>query len=866
MKNILGNIILPTIFVGMAAAQAITPDVNHKFEAYRNAPKDSSEIVTHFDLELKINDKYDNSGIIIHKEFDDSAARAKRDSIKIPDSLRYSDPFLYKYYKAVKDSFTHRETVDSLKASGDTIEWHVIDSLYFKDSATVAKEKFDKWYSSLSKKERKKYDLEQSIPIKRHKMDSIFARRDSIKAAKDSITEATPRIWETFAVSGSMKYKRVIKWTHDRNFHKLNLTDLDTSYNYYYHDYPFLRKDVNAVWLGNAGSPLQTFNAIEREYKESVPLYQYAEPWTYTPSSLPMYNTKTPYTELAYWGTLFANSDKASDNIRIFTSQNIIPELNFTLEYNRFGSGGMLQNEITKNKTFVAASNYLGKRYMMHSGYIYNMLSQGENGGMKDISSIWDSNLEAREININLSNAKNRYVKHTVFLDQQYKIPFKFLKRKKISAPSDSTEIKSTAADSLRKTQAQREEENITSAFIGHSSEYSVFRRLYTDEISLTDNDGRAYYNNTFNLHPTSTRDSSRIMKFDNKVFLRLQPWADNAIISKINVGIGNKLMSWYKFDPTFLTNKNTVWGNSMYVYAGAEGYLKKYISWNADFGYTFLGREINNLNVNADFKFNFYPFRQAIDSPISLNLIFKTDLSEPDFYMQHYSSTHYRWDNNFNKISQTTFKTALEIPYWRLSANIAYSLLGNHIMYDNKGYIKQTSTPISLLTAEVNKNFKIGFLHLDNRILLQLASDKESLPLPLLALNLRYYIQFNVKKDIMQAQIGINTYFNTSYYTPMWNPAVGAYCNQNQNTYGNHPYFDIFANIQWKRACIFIKMENAGKGWPMDKADYFSADRHIITQRTLKLGIFWPFYIQPHKHVTASSKAGSGMSGGLRL
>ena len=47
--------------------------------------------------------------------------------------------------------------------------------------------------------------------------------------------------------------------------------------------------------------------------------------------------------------------------------------------------------------------------------------------------------------------------------------------------------------------------------------------------------------------------------------------------------------------------------------------------------------------------------------------------------------------------------------------------------------------------------------------------------------------------------------------------------------------------------------------GWPLDSADYFSAHGFIRPQRALKFGIWWPFYIQPHKNASASERAGSG-------
>ena len=72
--------------------------------------------------------------------------------------------------------------------------------------------------------------------------------------------------------------------------------------------------------------------------------------------------------------------------------------------------------------------------------------------------------------------------------------------------------------------------------------------------------------------------------------------------------------------------------------------------------------------------------------------------------------------------------------------------------------------------------------------------------------------------------------------------------------------------NMQWKRACIFVKLENAGMGWPMDKADYFSANNYIRTQRCIKFGIYWPFYKQPSSNKAVQAGAGmGGVTGGIK-
>lgn len=145
-----------------------------------------------------------------------------------------------------------------------------------------------------------------------------------------------------------------------------------------------------------------------------------------------------------------------------------------------------------------------------------------------------------------------------------------------------------------------------------------MFRRSYEDQI--TDEVGRKFYNNVFNYHPTSSFDSVSVRKLENRVFIRLQPWSDQAIVSKLNGGIGNRILSFSSLDPTFLKGTtNTVW-NSAFVYAGVEGQLKDYIHWDATGNYVFLGDQMNDLSVKANARLDFHPFRRAkrVRSPLT--------------------------------------------------------------------------------------------------------------------------------------------------------------------------------------------------------------------------------------------------------
>ena len=701
------------------------------------------------------------------------------------------------------------------------------DSLAAADSVAA----FNAWYEGLSPQERRKYDYEQKIKLKMAYADSVRTAREDRKALRDSIAEAKPRILETFAFPDTMQYKRIIAWTVDPDFHKVKPFLPDTTYDFHFNEYEFRRNDVNATWLGVQGSPVQSYVYFRREGLSGVDFYENYESWSFDVRNLPHYNTKTPQTELAYYGTLLATEKKESDNIHMMTTQNILPELNFTLLYDRWGGGGMLGNEETKNKTAVVDINYTGKRYMAHAGLIHNKIQRQENGGVSDRASVRDTTIDSREMPVSLTDASSRTLRNTFYLDQQLRV-------------------------ALGRDTSSTINRNMTSMFIGHSTEYSIFNRTYRDEIGASDN--KDFYK-FYNFSETASSDSLGLRRLDNKFFVRLQPWSESSFVSKLNVGVGDVLKHYYDSSSVRGTSHKE---NTFYLYAGVEGQYKKYFDWDAKSHFSLAGANAGDFDVEANARFNFYPFRRARTSPLSLGVHFETSLKEPSFYQKYLNTNHFSWENDFGKISTTKIQGTIDIPYWKLDARVGYALLSNNIFYDECGMARQNTKAMSVLSAYIHKKFVVGgWLHLDNKVLLQTSSNQAVVPVPAAAFNLRYYAQFVVQRNaarekVMEMQVGLNAFYNTSWHSPAYNPVFGVFYNQVAESYNNGPVFDVFVNVQWKRACVFIRMENLGQGWPMKKFDWFSADRYILPQRgtsSLKLGIFWPFHLMPNRNPAVS-------------
>lgn len=643
--------------------------------------------------------------------------------------------------------------------------------------------------------------------------------RDSIKTYKDSLLRATPRVLRTYLFNDKTVYQRMFLWKTDTYFNNPKLIKPDTLFNDNFEDLPQYRNDVNAVSLGVSGSAMQYFNYFKREEFELFPFLTPYLPYTYTTDNFRFYNVKTPYTEFYYDGTLFANKKKEETNIKFLHTQNFTPNFNFNILYQRYGANGMLTNEKTDDRTFALTANYIGKRYVAQGGYIFSRVKRTENGGVSDLSMVTDTIVDIRTVPVILSDANTLLKRNTFFISHSYGVPLNLFKK------SDTTSI----ADG-------------TVTYFGHYGEYSTYTKSYTDNISTSNTEARDFYNNNFYINPTVSADSARVMRLENRLYIKVQPWSKEAIVSNLDAGIGFQILSLYGFNRDyFIAGNKNIKQNNSYLYFGASGQFRKYFSWNGLGKYNITGYYKNNFSIDGNMKFSVYPGN--LKQGMHLNASVSISTRRPDYFYNHYYSNHYKWDNNFSNTTNTKVEVKFEIPDWKLEMFAGYALLNNNIYLDSLVNVCQNTQSMSIFTAYLKKDFTVWKLHFDNKILFQHSSDDDVVPLPKVSLNLRYYLEFDLVKNVLKSQLGANATFYTKYYSPGYSPALGLFYNQNKMEIGGKPYLDIFVNFQWKRACIFVKFINAAQNTLTNK-EYFSAYRYIKPQTSLKFGVYWPFYL----------------------
>ena len=619
------------------------------------------------------------------------------------------------------------------------------------------------------------------------------------------------------------------KWNVDRDYNRLKIMPLDTTLSDWRIDYVFYRKGVGDMALGGLGQSTQAVNWFDRRQGEDFTFARSYDAYTARPDNVPYYNSKKPLTNMTYLES--GQKRYREEHFELTHSQNITPSTSANVSYKARSTMGKYDWQRTKNHVLSVAVAHTGKRYSVHAAYMHNNIDTRENGGVVGKWAIADTVFEMPSgvpMRLASSEAHNHYRNHAVVLRQAFAIPLQRV-----------TEYDFSLAD-------------LSAVYIGHQIEYNTWSKVYTDKRAQYTNDRgevtedgkyvpttHSYYENWF-ITPNTTRDSISERLLSNKIFVQVQPWDRNGIVSTIDGGIGVDVHTYsYLRLNDYLTGKmardrRTSW----YVYGSTGGKIKRYADWGVGVKYYPSGYRGGDLSVDANITLRAY----IREHPLILTGRFRQALRSPGYWHENLFSNHYAWFNSFNKESETRFEVNFSVPDYALEIGAWQGVIGNMIYYDDKSYVAQNSGTVSLTSLYARKDFRIAGLHLDHRALVQITSNESVLPVPTFSAYLSYYYEFWVKRDVLRVQIGVDGRFNTSYYAPSYNPALSAFYNQREVKIGNYPYLDVFVAAKWKRMRILLKLQHLNQNL-FGNGEYFQVAHYPLNPRMFKLGISWSFY-----------------------
>ena len=209
-------------------------------------------------------------------------------------------------------------------------------------------------------------------------------------------------------------------------------------------------------------------------------------------------------------------------------------------------------------------------------------------------------------------------------------------------------------------------------------------------------------------------------------------------------------------------------------------------------------------------------------------------------YYLQHYESNHFKWNNDFSNIYRTHIGGTFSIPTRLFSLNVNVENVTKYIYFNSDALPTQYSGNIQILAANLKQNFHVGKFWLENNVVYQLSSQQSLLPLPALTLYHNLYYD-DVWFKVLSMQIGVNVRYHSAYYAPSYMPATGQFYNQSKIMIGNYPVMNAYLNFHLKRTRFFFEYYHVNHLFM--KGAYFSMPNYPIDPTITKIGVSWNFY-----------------------
>ncbi|MDR2912851.1 MAG: putative porin [Alistipes sp.] len=663
----------------------------------------------------------------------------------------------------------------------------------------------------------------------------FFGEGSEVDPAADTVKRRREkRPLESYHFSYDERARQNMRWTLDNYTNHINVDHIDTLQNDFQTQYPFMKRGVGSAYLGNLGAPSQYLSYFDRESGPDSRNHTLADPWNAylrTVANMPFYNVKKPFTQLSYaWAGQKARQE---EDLAVIHAQNISPQTGFNLDYRSLGTKGIYQWQGTRDKSFSAGFSHTGKRYTVHAGYIHNSISNQENGGVTNDDEILVE-LPSYEIDtaipMRMSSPRNTVKSNTFFLTQSLGLPL------------------------IRVSERDFTIGDRPAVFFGHSIEYDRWSRRYEDTYQGTvysppggGSQPMNYYDDWF-YSGTASRDSLFESRLSNRVFIQMQPWDRGGAIGTIDAGVGVDMRKFYRFSADqYLTGAEgrAVSQTEYYAYGGIDGHASRYFDWAADARYHPFGATAGDVSIGGRATARLFVKERAL----TLTGRFSFTSLDPSYWEQNFSSNHFAWSNSFSKESETRFDASLEIPHAGFSATLSQSVLGSKVYYSDEGprlAPMQATDAVSVTGVYLREDLPIRFgtssVNLNHRVMLQWSTDQKVVPLPLASAALSYYYEFNVVKDVLRLQVGVDGRYNTKYYAPGYNPGLGQFYNQREKELGDYIWLDAFVNAKWKRMRILVKMQHLSDGMFASRS-FFSVLHYPMNRRILKIGISWNFY-----------------------
>ena len=603
---------------------------------------------------------------------------------------------------------------------------------------------------------------------------------------------------------------------------------------------------ISNITNSNIVSPTQSRIYFDRERKVDF-LFAYAyTPYIVAPQDVKYYHTTTPYSSVGYKKGFVTNLDQ--NDIHFMFTGNVSRRVNLGMSIDYLNSYGRFASQEGKTVFGSVFGSYNGDHYSLQAAFTWNTLSNFENGGLSNPTDL-QGNLKPEDMPVKLQGMSalrylSGYLNHyySICVERERKVIYRERDEEGKWVKKDSIKIEYVPVTTFRHI---FETTDATKRYVEKNAQQGFYHSVYRNTRATNDSAACLTIKNTLSV--TFEEEFNTWLKFGATVYAMNETQRH---ISPIGEEVNLPTTGEQQFDKpvilldtTFHAVQDTLygqqWSNNTYIGAALYKNRGKHIHYGFDGNICLLGYKLGEFQVNGHLDAG---LRLGKDSmTLAAKAFIKNET--PDYYLQHYRSNHYQWDNDFRKTIR--FYVGGEIAYptqWvKPKLNVSFENITNHIYFDNSGLPQQANDNIQVLAADLQLNVTTPWVNLENSIVYQHSSSSH-LPLPTLTMynNLYYYDTWVKALDV---QIGVDMRFFTKYYAPVLNPALGQFCVQDQEQVGNYPVMNVYANFYVKhiRLKLFAQYQHFNAGF-MNK-QYFAMPGYPMAPDMFRAGLSWHFY-----------------------
>ena len=568
------------------------------------------------------------------------------------------------------------------------------------------------------------------------------------------------------------------------------------------------------------------------------------EPYILTAQEVPYHRTTIAYSDIAYKKG-FTTYHEENDLSFSFTG-NINPRTNLGTKITYLNSPGHYTNQEGKVVNGCIYGSYDGNHYGLHAAFGFNLLSNFENGGLQDVSLLGGS-LNSEDLPVNLYAMSG--FKHIFgVIDHHYSITVEREEKRAIRGRRGEADRDTTITVHVPVTTFNHvfEVNNSTKRYIEKNARQSFFSDTYLNPSSTSDTANVLNIRNT--LAVTFNEEFNRLLHFGATVYatneFQRYIFGIGQRDTLMPIGVGNidadALMTSMHLMPDTLYGQR--WVNNTWVGGSIYKNHGKWVRFGVNGDVCLAGNKLGEFQVNGHVDGTF-PI--AHDSLLIRATVYVKN-ETPSYYLQHYRSNHYLWENNFNKTYR--FYVGGEVVYpsqwFKAKAKVGFENLTNYIYFDSDGKPLQHSGNIQIIAGEARFDVTTPWINLENTVVIQ-HSSSTSLPLPTIALYNNLYYHGWWFKRAMYAQMGANVRYHTAYYAPVLNPALGQFCVQQDTKVGNYPIINLYANFYVKLLKLKFFAEWQHFNWYFMKQShaYLSMPGYAMNPSVFRAGLAWHFW-----------------------